>query len=879
MLSRTKIYTASLAITLGVVFMFGNETHAQTPTRPAVAQDVRLDSMPLADALIELSLSFGVSILADERVVSDLTIRKTNGTFTVQQALEQVLVGTGLVATPAPSGGYVVTKLSQRWVRGTIVDAANNRPLTGVRIGILNRRNTVLSDNEGRFTLGELPSGTYTLYITATGYAAQRIPIDTTRRRPLVIALESARVTLPDEIVVSANRQEESSLEVPVSISKVDAEDIVDLQLVNSRDLTALSGNLAAADFGGGDGINFSIRGITSLNFDPSVAVYVDGINQFDIYSSIESFDNAESIEILKGPQGTIFGRNALGGVINIKTRQTPSEWEGRINLAAGNFSTRRIGGFVGGPLVENQLFLSASALYSDQDGFYTNSFDGSNFNAEENIGGSLSATYTPDDYWSFNLAGKRYIRNVDGYVPYAITIDEARANPFTTAQDATGRVSVDLTQFGFTSRYSGAHFNLSNVLAYQTSEYEIANVDIDFTTADLNTFSRPIPGEDNISSVLTNELQFSSPASASGLRWLAGLYAFSQDLPINQSIRNGTAAALFDPTAPNEVLNLSIAENRGYAVFGQLVFPLSERLELTVGARYDKETRQTVSSQQFVPLGGPAITISPEQTREVDFDAFSPRLALNWFFNESLNLYFTYSLGNRIGGVNNATNPAFSQFDPETSDTYELGAKGSALNGRLTYALAAFYAARDNIQTQVFEPGIAGFSFITLSNGEGVNQGIEFETQFLLTDSLKMRLSMGLLDATYDRLDLPNFLTGENRELRDRDAIIAPDVTADLSLDYSNSVQLGDLSLPIDSILQWTYIGDQAFDFENTNKQSGYSLINLRAGTTFRNWGIYLWSENLLDEEYIQWSAPIGSAIAYQGPPRTYGLSLEYSF
>ena len=173
----------------------------------------------------------------------------------------------------------------------------------------------------------------------------------------------------------------------------------------------------------------------------------------------------------------------------------------------------------------------------------------------------------------------------------------------------------------------------------------------------------------------------------------------------------------------------------------------------------------------------------------------------------------------------------------------------------------------------------IAGFSFITLSNGEGVNQGIEFETQFLLTDSLKMRLSMGLLDATYDRLDLPNFLTGENRELRDRDAIIAPDVTADSSLDYSNSVQLGDLSLPIDSILQWTYIGDQAFDFENTNKQSGYSLINLRAGTTFRNWGIYLWSENLLDEEYIQWSAPIGSAIAYQGPPRTYGLSLEYSF
>ncbi|MEM8984636.1 MAG: TonB-dependent receptor [Pseudomonadota bacterium] len=874
---RTSFAYAGRVIALLALGLFVNTgAVAQSTT---AARPVNITGQALGDALIQLSDVYGVSILADESLVRGRTTNGVSGTLTSAEALDRLLAGTPLTARRQKNGNFVIVERAQGQIGGTVTDQSTGSPVVGARIRVLNRTTQALTDTAGQFTLGALPRGPITLRVERDGYAALIRRVTVGRAADLTLELRPSSAALPEEIVVSANRQEESLQQVPASISRIDADTINDLQLRSHRDLPTLSGNLSAADFGAGDGINFSIRGITSLTFDPSVVVYIDGINQFDIYSSIESLNDVESIEILKGPQGTVFGRNALGGVINIRTRQPTREWRANVGVTAGNYNLARVDASASGPLIDDRLLLSVSGVYSDQDGFYTNGIDGSNFNGERNQGVNAALTYRAGERWSTTLSGKHYERDVDGYVPYAVSPEAARNDPFRTFQDSVGSVVIDLNQVALQTRFNGERINVSNVLSYQTSEYEINNVDIDFTPADINTFTRPIPGADNTARVLTNELQISSPATASGIRWLAGAYLFRQELPINQSIRNGAAAAAFDPTAPNTLFNFNESENEGFALFGQITWPLSDNVELTVGARYDEETRQNTGRLEFAPDGAPPFVISPAQSREIDFDAVSPRVSLNWFAGENTNVYATYSRGNRIGGINNAIDPAFLRFDPETSDNFEVGMKGSAREGRLNYALSAFFSTRDNIQTQVFEPGVPGFNFITLSNGEGENLGLEVEADYLITDGLQVTYSLGLLDATYTRLQIPDFLTGVNQTLEDKDAIIAPTVTSNLVLEYVQPLIGLSSDAQLEANLQWSYLGEQAFDFNNVNRQAGYSLFGAQVGVRYKRLGVHLWGQNLADEEYIQWSAPIGSAVAFLGAPRTYGVRINYEF
>ena len=320
---------------------------------------------------------------------------------------------------------------------------------------------------------------------------------------------------------MSAAKSETPILNVPASITRIESQKVDKLRLWNQRSMSTLSGNLSAVDYGGGDGNNYSIRGVSSTNFDPSITTYIDGINQFDIYSNIEFLHDVESIEILKGPQGTLFGRNALGGVINITTKQPTNDWRGKAQVSLGNFDLQRYDLSVSGPIIKDKLYFSAAGLLGEQDGFFTNTFDNSNFNATEYNGISLSFRYDISDNWSATLSGKRYSRELVGYVPYVGTPQEALANPFELAQDAVGKSTQDMTQASFKLQHSGDRFNFKNVFSVQTSVLEYQNVDIDFTSFDVATFTRPIEGTDNTVNVLTNEFTFSNAAGAERLKWI----------------------------------------------------------------------------------------------------------------------------------------------------------------------------------------------------------------------------------------------------------------------------------------------------------------------------------------------------------------------
>ena len=765
-------------------------------------------------------------------------------------------------------------------ISGQVSNETTGEVVADATVSVLNSRVGTLTDTKGRYELSGLVAGTYEISVRYVGYATQKRRIalgNDTHTLDFVLVPETR--ALDGVIVTSATKQEVAAREVPASITRIDAEAIDKLRVWNQRGINALTGNLTVVNAGEGDGNNYSIRGVTSLNFDPSVTTYVDGVNQFNIYSNIEFLHDVESIEILKGPQGTLFGRNAIGGVINITTRPPSNQWRGKAEASFGNYNLWRYNASVSGPIVDNKLYFAVAGLLGQQDGYFTNTVDNTNFNSREYIGGSASLRYNIADRWAISFNGKAYQREVVGYVPYAANDSVVFANPFEVSQDAVGNVRQDWIQASLKVDYTGSNLNFSNILSYQSSEYTLNNVDIDFTPLDFNAFNRPIPGSENTARVVTNELTFSNPASAEKIKWIAGSYAFRQELPVNQIIRTGEDAVAVDPSAPNQVFNFNEGTNSGVALFGQVSYAVTDQVEVIGGIRYDYEERETITQTDFIQGDNPRVNIMPQQTRRVDFGAFSPKLGLNWLASNSMSLYAIYSRGYRIGGINPSIDPRFEQYDPETSDNFELGMKGKLLGNTLNYAFSAFYINRENIQTQVFEPVSSGINFITLSTGDGRNLGLEMELSYLLTQGLQVSYHLGLLDAEYTRLEIPDFSAGGNQVLAGKTVIFSPPVTSNLIIDYTKVLKIGTQNLVLNGNIQWVAQGRQFFDFNNTVSQDAYSLINGRVGAIYAGVGLHFWTQNLFDEQYIQWAPPIGAPTPYLGAPTTFGLSFSYQF
>jgi len=518
-------------------------------------------------------------------------------------------------------------------ITGKVSDKATGKPIPSVAVKVLNSQKGAVSNSEGQYEITGLSNGMYEISVSHIGYATinQQITLENDSQI-LNFDLNSESQTLDEVVVQSATKQEAELLKVPTSISLLSEAEIGNLPVWSTRDISGLTANVYAPNAGEAEGINFSIRGIQSLGFDPSVVTYVDGVNQFDLYSSIDYIHNIENIEILKGPQGTLFGRNAMGGVVNITTKQPSNELEVGLEATFGNFNLQRYNLFASGALVKDKLFFSIGGLFADRDGYFTNTFDNSNFNGTTYGGATFSLKYQLNNAWSFTITAKRYERQIEGYLPFAQNDSLAFANPFETQQNAPGETRNTLNQIAFTTKHTGKSLNFTNVFSYQDRELALDNVDVDFSPADFNTYTLGIPGVSNIGRVFTNEFTFSNPANANKFRWIAGSYAFWQDLPANDITSSGADAALFDPTAPNQVFGFREGTNRGIAFFGQATYAITPKIEASAGLRYDYEKRELKSKTDFAQGENPAITIIPEETRENDFSAFLPKFSISYF-------------------------------------------------------------------------------------------------------------------------------------------------------------------------------------------------------------------------------------------------------
>ncbi|RYY55974.1 MAG: TonB-dependent receptor [Chitinophagaceae bacterium] len=689
---------------------------------------------------------------------------------------------------------------------------------------------------------------------------------------------QQTRDTLPD-VRVTAQKKEESGRMLPAGFSALDARRVSELRLWNSRDLTAVVPNLYAANPGDGRNVT-SVRGITSTSYDPAVTTYIDGVAQFNLDTYIPQLFDVERIEVLRGPQGTLYGRNAMGGVINIITKQPVNGTSGFAEAGLGNYGRHRYTGSIRTTLVKDHLFAGAAGLYDKMDGYFTNEFNNTDFDRQHTGAGSYWLKYLSGKKWKADLNVKHLATRNDGAFPLAGSLADALANPYKVNQDAFTELVDNTFNASLSLGYSLPGVNLVSQTAYQSNyRYYKSPIDGDFSPIDGVTVVNNYGRDFNRVKVFTQELRASGANPGAAFSWTAGLFLFSQRSPNKQATHFGEDAAMVgSPDINYSVINTNTFRNRGGALFAQGEYKLSPVFTLVAGLRADRQRSSARVLGEYQPDGAPEPVFETQADTSAarTYTALSPKLGLTWTSSPSSIVFISYARGYRTGGLtqlaSDPSQPPLFGYDPEYSDNIELGTKHTLLNKRLQFDLNIFYSIVSDVQvpTLVLPDALT----ITRNAGRLESRGIEASVEVLAAKGLSLTYNVGYTHARYTRLDMSK--DGGSVDLSGNRQVYTPDMTSMLTAQYSLKLdKRSGLAFTLRG--EWVAIGRTYFDFANQLRQSPYQLLNARAGFSLKQFELMCWMRNLTDQRYISYAYEFGAA--HMGDPRTIGVTLRAAF
>jgi iron complex outermembrane receptor protein len=508
----------------------------------------------------------------------------------------------------------ITISLGQTKSSGQIQDE-KGRAVAGASIHILNTEVSIMSNETGQFAIPDLPKGMYTMEISAIGFASVEKNFQLSgSREKLVISLVRSSIQL-DAVVVTAEKKESNIKNVPVSITALSSNDVEAYRLWSSKDLKGIVSNMYAADPGDGRNV-ISIRGITSTSYDPAVVTYVDGVSQFTLDTYIPQLFDVDHIDVLKGPQGTLYGRNALGGVINIVTKKPDDEVHASLELSEGNYGLQRYSFQFNAPLVAGKLFLGAAGLYEGSNGYYTNDFNNSHFDKQHRFADNIYLKWLLNPQWSVTGNLKNLWNRDQGAFPLNPTIGSALENPYHLDQNAIGEMMDNTLNGSLLIRHTGVKMDFSSLTAYQSNyRYYKTPVDGDFSPLDIISIVNNYGNEWNRVNTWTEELRLSSAtASISPLKWAAGSYLFLQRAPNKQGVHFGADAGLAgSPDSNYSIINTTKIKNQGLAFYGQLEYAFAKKFTMAGGIRYDYQQSNAEVSGFYQPDGSPGFITQPD--------------------------------------------------------------------------------------------------------------------------------------------------------------------------------------------------------------------------------------------------------------------------
>ena len=765
-------------------------------------------------------------------------------------------------------------------INGKVVNHAQIS-IDKVTIQVLNSNLSALSDEDGNFSLNINP-GIYILRFSSVGYAPVNRKVVLDQSVKLDVKLEPANNRL-GEAVVTAYKKETDPQKIPTSISVIDGQAVQDLYLWDIKDASAFVPNLNSASPGDNRNIT-SIRGISTSSYDPAVITYIDGVGQFNLDSYIPYLQNVERIEVLRGPQGTFYGRNALGGVINIITKKPTNKRNGFLELHSGNYGQQRYSVGFRSPLIQDKLYVGLSGLFNKAGGFYTNDFNNSRYDKNNTTYGNAFLKYLISNSWDFTLNYKQVANRNDGAFALVMGKEDALKDPFHLNQNALTKMIDNTKNASLSLNNYGKKVNFSSQTAYQKNHrYYDQPIDSDFSPLDAMSLVNNYGDKWNKVEVFTQEFKLSSSNhSSSPFNWTGGAYLFYQDNPTKIGMYYGDDAGLIGMPVTNITSILTNTINsKGGALFGQLGYKLSEKLHFLAGARYDYE-EQKVKGSEDLQLEDSSVQVIQQEIRgKANFNAFTPSASLRYDLGEDNSFYGSYSRGFRAGGLSPVSSdpeePAFRPFDPEYSDNFEIGSKNVFFNHRMMINLTAFY-------TRVFDAQVPTFVLpdavtITKNTGEMNSKGLEVEFNGKVIPGLDIFANFGYTHARYANFNMETSnddYSKDNTQLKGNRPVFTPDWTGALGANYSRALG-AEKEQELVFGIYGKYLGDQYFDLKNNIDQKAYGLLN--GNITYKNDGysFSIWGQNLTNETYIDYAYDFGAV--HFGNPMTYGVTLRKVF
>jgi len=757
------------------------------------------------------------------------------------------------------------------------ITSAINTPIANASISVLNTSLNTISDSNGQFKIKFLQQGNYQLEINHVNFASihPKISVYKNNSNISIFVIEESINTL-DELMVTAEKKEELLQKIPASITALNANQINAFGLWNTKEITGIIPNLYSADPGDGRDVT-SIRGIATSSYDPAVATYIDGVNQFSLDTYIPNLFDVERIEVLRGPQGTLYGRNAMGGVINIITKQPNNISSGFADISIGNYNQQRITAGIKTPLIKDKLFFGASILSNKRNGYYTNEFTQSSYDNQNGFSGNYFLKYIVSSRWDINLNFKHLANENQGPFPLVFGKEEALNNPYSLNQNSTTTMKDKTSNTGLSIHYRGDGFNFSSQTAYQQNyRYYTNPIDGDFSPIDAISIINNYGNKWNNNKVITQDFKFSSNNSSSKLKWTAGAFLFYQDAPVKQTTRFGIDANLMMiGDSLFSIINTSTTLKKGFAIYGQATYALSNKLNMSFGLRNDYENQsESVMGQYQHDPSTKFFTTTADTLGRTNFNAISPKISLDYQVNNYSLWYGTYSKGFRAGGLSplssDPSQPPLVGYLPEYSNNFETGIKNNWLNNKLILNIALFYTKVTDAQVPslILPDAIT----ITKNTGQLSSKGLEAELMFIPTKGLLLQYSFGATNASFDKLDLA--AAGKNVNLAGKHPIFTPSSTSLLAAQYSFPLSA---HLKIMARAEWKYIGTTYFDLANNIKQEPYQLLNLKTGIETNKMGLHFWAKNITETKFISYGYDFGAV--HLGDPSIYGSSFTYKF
>lgn len=701
-----------------------------------------------------------------------------------------------------------------------------------------------------------------------------------------------------DEVVVTARKRDESVRDVPVTVSVFTEQAIQSAGIQKPGDFISLVPNMTLVETQNAGSAFVVVRGVSQArNSEPSVAVLVDGVLETNPAEFNQELFDIAQIEVLKGPQGALYGRNAIGGAIIIRTKDPTDELEGNVKVGFGNGSSKRAQLAASGPVegTANSLKYRASLNFYDTDGFLQNTYLNQKADPAKDYSGRVRLIWKPNDAFSGDL--RISADRLETRAFYFVIPRDDENNPFstfTTAPNANnvttpitlnnpGEDNRDLFNTSLKLDYDTGHGTITAISAYEKTKEILTGDAYDFRPRADSIFQALLGTDLNQSQFLdvkaySQELRFTSQ-KGTFFNWIAGAYFVHTDRFISTGNMVDTGAGVFPVyytprltgPNPNATFLADTQNNNAWAVFSDATFELTSQLELDTAIRYDEDSRKNTTNTPAAFLPDPSA--SDGEVRKHTWSKAQPKATLRYKPVDDLTIYGGWSRGFRSGGFNqtgvgtvaraNGILGVNDLFDAEVADTYELGVKGEFLDRRLNAGLSVYHTKSTNGYFFVF---LSANSTQNLGNLDATYKGAELELTAKATDWLDLYANFGYTDSKITAMADPTVVGNQ--------APLVSKTTFNAGAQYHRAIRGGLNGL---ARIDFQQIGRTWWEPYNTTSRDPVSLLDARLGIESDNWSLTAWSKNLTNKKYNAEFSPGG--FLFKALPRRYGLDLNYRF